>query len=286
MTDLPRRSYPLVVAPPGGFEDAVRRGRTMRRRRAGGTSGLTLVLVGALGWAVLGGGSGVDRLEQPVTNDSQKERSASTWDGGVVVPASPQPSTTASPRPGTVTQPGTGSYTGVRPSVGPSTTVQTRKPGGTTDPGRRYWPRPLISRDDPVTNTGTSCPLAGGTEWCAYAFGDDSMAAEDQYTLEYNLCRSLNAGDATVRFNWRQQVDFEATDTAHDDTVWKYSAGQARIAESRDVDVPAGTCVRWSVVWNGLDDFGYTPAAGGYTMVARPMATIQLPAAQATFNHV
>ena len=289
MTDeLPRRGYPLVVPPPGGFEDAVRRGRSLRRRRAGGSSGIALVLAGALAYSVLGGGNGVSRVDMADQNEADKrERSAPAQIVPIGPSATPRPAVSPAgvPRAGTVPTPAPGSVSGARPTVGPSSTVvvnPTRKPGTTTQ-GRKYARRSPIERDEPMTNTDIDC-ISRQTDWCASANVQEN-AAEGMYVLSYTLCRAYDATPGTLTFDWQQEVDFSTTDNAHDDTVWTYSAGVKRVRDEKTYTIQPRSCVTWHTVWNGYDDFGYTPPQGTYTLVAQPLTREELPQAQWTFQH-
>jgi hypothetical protein len=259
----------------------------MRRRKAGGSSGLALVLVGALGWSVLGGGSGVSRLDPTTDDDRKQERSLPAYPQPLDPTPTAQPSASAgAPSPGTVTAPGTGGYTGLRPTVGPSTPVvtPTRKPGG-GNPGRRYAARPEITREEAMTNTDPNCATSTDA-WCAYARVDESQAIEDKYTLEYTICRPrFNTSPGTLDFAWHQEIEFKAVDTAHRDTVWTYSLGVRRVSEPETLAIDPGTCVLWHMVWDGYDDFGLMPPYGSYTLIARPLSRENVGESQATFTH-
>ncbi|HEX8003647.1 MAG TPA: hypothetical protein VF519_13225 [Mycobacteriales bacterium] len=284
MTDLPRRSYPLVVPPPGGFEDAVRRGRGVRRRRAGGASGAALVLVGALGYAVLGGPNGVDRVVP--TDERQDERSYQPPSGGLVPTATPKPSASSGPRTGALPTQGTGAVTGVRPTAGPTAipTVRPTRDGSSGGQSRAFARRPEIVRDpEAETNTDTGC-LSSPDEWCVRASVDDT-SPESGYTFTYLLCRHVNAGPGEITFDWTQEIEFTATDVARNDTVFTYSRGVRRTGDEETVTVQPNTCQRWHMLWNGFDDYGLTPPPGEYRMVARPLSRETLPAAEATFQH-
>ena len=283
MTDLPRRAYPLVVAPPGGFEDAVRRGRSLRRKRAGGSSALALVLVGALGWSVLGGGSGMTRLDQANETDATPTRKALPPVGD---PYRTQPTAQPSqivegPRPTSTSVPGNGSD--VRPSADPRPVgVAPRKPG-TTPPGARFAVRKPIQRSNPSTDPASCLTQSTDQQWCATAYATET--GDFEYELSYTLCRSTYAETGVATFDWQQQIDFATTDTAHKDTVWTYSKGVGKVESYDSLTMGRGTCYTWTTVWNGFDDYGYTPPAGKYVLTARPLARESLPGAQIEFNH-
>jgi hypothetical protein len=277
-TDLPRRSYPLVVPPPGGFEDAVRRGRGVRRRRAGGGTGLAMLLVGALAYSVLGHGSGTASLD-PAHQPIQQNVPAGD---GTAVSATPTPSATGAPSPGT-NQALPGSRTGGRPgsSVGPlpNATSTVRQPGPQPVP---YAHRNKISMSKPFPDTNTAC-LGSTADWCSYATA--TPASGISFTLAYTLCLNVNAASNKLTYRHDQPVDFAAIDTEHNDTVWTYSAGQPVGAKRPADSVDPGYCVTWSVLWDGFDDFSKTPPPGDYVLQARSLATQTVPPASTDFVH-
>lgn len=299
MTDVPRRSYPLVVAPPGGFESAVRRGRSLRRRRAGGGTGAALVLVGALAYSTLNGPGGTSGL-QPATNVPRNERTD----------AFGEPQETVSPEP-------TASPTDTRPSA--SATAAPGSPGPTGDPGYvpgptsgpvpppqgpsrpptrgapnadpEYHPRSPVTEGPPtVGTTYAECIDAEQTtprSWCATAWAsEDTASGSPRWELRYNLCRAVNAGQGVVAFGTvPEKADYAIKHVATNDTVWTWSAGQpAKALAGTTVD--AGSCVEWRTYWNGLDDFGYLPPSGGYLLTARSTGTsdTSLPAKTYSFS--
>lgn len=296
MTDVPRRSFPMVVAPPGGFEDAVKRGRRLRRRRAGGTTGAALALVGALMYTTLDNGAGSRSLEPttplPTTDQTYEP-------GGASPTPSPEPSGTpaSSPspgeQPGSSSEPGPGGRPSSLPEV-PGDPVETTRPPRDEGNPKVYARRNAINEGDPSTTTSTPCPPNIGTAWCAYARATTPKEnGTDFYELEYTLCRQVDALDGWVDFGRVQEADFSATDKRHDedpandDTVWKYSAGQPVVPAASRTEVPAGNCVTWSTLWDGYDDFGANPAAGSYVLWARSTGTSDapLPAATYPFEH-
>lgn len=277
MTDVPRRAYPLVVAPPGGFEDAVRRGRSMRRRKAGGTTGAALALVGAIAYSTMGGTNGTSGL-QP-TNDLPRREITAPGIAGQS--PSPEPSATISPSP--QTSPGNPVATGgpgsvpsyVPPGDGP-TEPPVREPGKQPPPTVPYAKRAAIQRMEPMPSarTDTSCLPTSGNLWCAEAYAqDESTPSETRWRLSYTLCRSVNAIDpGVVTFDRRQQANF-ATTKDERDTLWTYSKGQPVVADSDEVEVPPGYCVEWYTYWDGQDDWGYTGGPGKYSVTSSSMGT-------------
>jgi hypothetical protein len=261
----------------------------MRRRRAGGSSGIALVLVGALGYSVLGGSSGVDRIEP--TREDRRERFAPQPGGIVQESETPRPTASAAVPGTSPTQVpgGTGTGPGVRPSVGPTSVVvhpnpsPTRRPNGTTT--RQYAARPKIDRTDPYTNPDLVCVNAPEQAWCTSGIADASGAMDGIYRFTYTVCRRINTGTGTLSFDTTQEADFSATDVEHDDTVWTWSAGQRPPRDDHEVVINAGNCIDWTVTWNGLDDYGQYPPRGEYTMTARLLAREAVPAVERSFQH-
>jgi len=276
VTDLPRRSFPLVVAPPGGFEDAVRRGRGLRRRRVSGGSAAALMLVGALGYSMLGT-SGVSRL-----NETHDPGATPTRAVGVLPTPGPQASASA----------GTGPVGG--PLVGPPGTAPTvsaspvdprptRRPGATL----RYATRPIVHEDKASTNASSSCLTSTTSDgWCSYAYVDDSQGLEGVYTFDYYVCRPVDSGgDGTLHWRRHLRVDFVAIDVEHDDAVFTYSRAIPVKHESTEEPVAVGSCMHWSIEWNGYDDYGFNPPAGQYNLVASSFADEQPLSASYPFTH-
>lgn len=278
MTDLPRRSFPLVVPPPGGFEDAVRRGRGLRRRRASGGSAAVLVLVGALGYSMLGT-SGVSRL-----NETRDPAVTSSPAPGVLVTPTPQTSATLAggSAGGTIASGPRGTVPSV--SVTPAGPRSTGRPGTTV----RFAARPPVRQDNGMTNASSQCLTSTTSNgWCAYAYVDDSHGADEgTYTFDYYVCRPVDAAsDGTLHWKRHLRVDFVAIDVDHDDPVFTYSRAIPVKHEATQQSVPVGTCMHWSITWNGYDDYGLNPPAGKYRLVASSFAEEQPQNATYDFTH-
>jgi hypothetical protein len=280
VTDVPRRSYPLVVAPPGGFEDAVRRGRHIRRRRAGGGTGVAMLLVGALAYSVVGHGSGTASLDPARQPRIDRHVPA----GDETTSPSATPSATGSHPPGTTTAvPGThggGNPQASAPAQPQATPTLDHRPGPA---GLPYAHRNKINVSAPFANTNTNClATTDNPDWCAYAAV--TVGSATSYTLEYTLCKTVNKGGHLV-YDRTQHADFAAIDVAHNDTVWTYSAGQPVVPDGGGDDLAGGYCLTWSVVWDGYDDFSRNPPPGSYRLVARSLAEGALPTATVDFTH-
>ncbi len=273
---LPRRSYPLVVPPPGGFEEAVHRGRRLRRRRTGSGSALALMLVGALAYSMLGGRGGTNGLD-PVNQPPVSERT--DLPGPSATPSTPRSSPDNA-------RSGDGSTTASGPRGGnpvtsatPDTSVvpPVRDPG---DPTRPYAKRqPIGPAEDLGPNTDTNCLISSTStaSWCATTTVTDPNPENENYVLRYTLCRNVNAGAITLHFHRKQQVDWVATDLTHSDTVWTYSAGQPVVTADDTLRFDAGYCMSWTVEWNGYDDYGDTPQKGTYRLTARALSVESVP---------
>ena len=293
MTDLPRKAYPLVVAPPGGFEDAVRRGRRRRRQHAGGSTGAALALVGVLAYALTGGtDTGGDRLDptrQPKTDQTAPagpiggdpmttpEATASPGGRGGKTPAPGGGHVVAGPS----ARPGPGG--GGAPSTDRPSAPPVQQPPRDPKPGMRYAPRDDVTRDPAMANAEPDCLPKQGDDWCTVARVDPFT--EDQvYTLEFVVCRALRAGDGALTFERKPQADFKTIEDATKDTVWTHSLGARVQAVRETVTIAGGQCVTWHTDWNGLDDYGRLPAKGTYRLVARSFATTPLPPAEFVFE--
>lgn len=276
MTELPRRSYPLVVPPPGGFEDAVHRGRKIRRRRTSGGTGAAMVVAAALTWTFVGHGGGTSSLKtthQPPA-PSVRAAEASAHPSPTATPSAPAASTgTTLGNGGT----GPGHYaSSPLPSTGGVPTVPS------TGAGPQYAKRGVITPSAPYPDTQPDC-LSSTADWCPYATATPN--GDGTYTFVYALCRNVNSGSGHLTFDRTQQADFAAVDTDHNDTVWTYSAGQPVVRADTDVPITGGYCMSWTVVWDGYDDFSHTPPAGGYELKARSLAVGISAVKTATFQH-
>ncbi|HEU0130082.1 MAG TPA: hypothetical protein VFQ85_03720 [Mycobacteriales bacterium] len=293
MTDLPRRSYPLVVPPPGGFEDAVRRGRRRRRKQTGGSSALALVLVAALGYGVVSHqGTGTDTVrpanDPPVVNDGGAPRTTNR--------TTPTPSVTPAAGHGTGTTTGStgrtptsgrssGSASGsTLPPTGPVGALVPTRPPVRVGSSPRYASRVPVTRD-PESATDANCLSAQTEDWCTYVSVTPPAGPGQKYMIDLTLCRSVGAGAKTIDLDRHPDVDFAAVDVAHNDTVWTYSAGQPVVHDGETVTIDPGYCVYWHTRWDGYDDFGYTPAAGTYRLSARILTSEPLPLATTDFTH-
>jgi hypothetical protein len=292
VTDLPRKAYPLVVAPPGGFEDAVRRGRRRRRQRTGGSTGAALALVGVLAYAVMGHQSGgADRLDTTQRPNVEQTAPAPVIGGDAITTVTGPKSTTPSggttkPRTGANPVAGPSAHPGAGPVQAPSAAppAQVTKPSARPQPTLHYAARPPITHTGASTNTDIECLPRQNEDWCTKASVDNTT--DDQvYTLFLAICRGIGSGDADLHFSRKQEADYVAIEQATNDPVWTYSAGQPVVRKAETVGVPAGECVVWETNWNGLDDFGRLPPPGKYTLRASSFATEPLPAAEFVFDH-
>lgn len=278
----------------------MRRGRSLRRRRAGGGTGAALVLVGALTYSLMNGPGGTSGL-QPATNVPRNDRTdaigapqTTTSPEPTASPSDVRPSSTASAAPGGSPGPTGGPYV-PGPTGGPS-----QQPPRPTDPPTRgapnndprYARRSAVTQGEPATSTTyAECISPEQTTpapWCATAWvsEDTGSTGSPRYELQYNLCRSVNAGTGTVTYGSKpEKADYAIRHVATNDTVFTWSAGQPLKALA-NATVDAGNCVQWRTTWNGLDDFGYLPPTGNYVLTARSTGTSDaaLPAATWSFS--
>ena len=278
MTDLPRRAYPLVVAAPGGFEDAVRRGRGIRRRRAGGSTGAALALAGVIAYSVMQGNDLNPKGLHP-TRDMPGIEQPATLPGILVEPTAPEDAPSSAPAAsGPVDRvggpvAGGGPVTGptARPTAGPVTNVPGR-PSGTPkpQPGRAYAARGEITETETpmTTEPEAECLQDQSKLWCGRAEATE-VANTPEWTFRYTLCRrSIDAAPGVIEFDRKQEAEFSIVDTATGETIWTYSAGQRVVRAESTTEVAGGRCAHWTTRWNGYDDFGLTPRPGNYHLVA------------------
>ncbi|HVF06426.1 MAG TPA: BsuPI-related putative proteinase inhibitor [Frankiaceae bacterium] len=272
MTDLPRRAYPLVVPPPGGFEDAVRRGRGFRRRRAGGSTGAALVIAGLVAYSSLHGSDAGTKGLQPTDDVPGVEQPAPATGAG-----SPTPdAVTSSPAPRTGDRPktvagGPASAPATSPSAGPVAHAPgqrpTRPPAPRPDNPRRYAPRGDINEGEPQPNPVECLPTADRL-WCATAIANPVGGGSNAWTLGYTLCRALDEETGTVTFDRKQEAEYSIRHVDSGETIWTWSAGQPVVRASSSSDAQPGECITWSYTWNGYDDFLLTPQPGLYRLTA------------------
>jgi hypothetical protein len=293
VTDLPRRSYPLVVPPPGGFEDAVRRGRRVRRRRTGGSTGAALVLAGVIAYASIGTPANTDGLRPTKQTPRQEETQAPYGESASPTPeptAEPSPSATPdAPPSGTAAPAGPTQAPGTLAPADPDPTASARPTREQKPPRTRtYAKRQPIQELEPMPGGGDTGCIADGPKWCAIV-GEYGSTIElpRVYEFSYKLCRSPSAGPGVVTFDRFQEVEFKARHVGTNDTVWTYSAGQPVGQPDEPTEIPAGYCVEWTTKWDGYDDFGHHPPGGTYeiTAVSTGFSDAPLPSKTESFQH-
>jgi hypothetical protein len=286
---LPRRGFPLVVPPPGGFEDAVRRGRGRRRKQTGGSSALALVLVGAIAYSVVGHGSGaggahLDPAQQPRVHQTRPAPS-----GG---PQSPDPTPSATGTQPTGTPASTSASHGYGPPsapasppiAGPTRPPDPAHPPRDGDTSRPYAARAPITHSAPSTGTELSCLPAQSEEWCTTARGTAQNNGMS-YLLEIAVCHSVAYGTADLHFAQNREADFKVVHDGDKDLVWTHSLGQPVFASAHTVTFGGGDCAVWQNVWDGYDDYGYDPPSGSYTVTGSINSTEGLLDASGGFPH-
>jgi hypothetical protein len=288
VTDLPRRSYPLVVPPPGGFEEAVRRGRRLRRRRAGSGTGAALALVAVLAYTMSGQEGGTSGL-QPTEDAPYAQQSERPGTGT----ASPTPEPTASssndvsasPSPGG-TGGSEGGYVPGYPTT-PAGPTLPATPSPDRSPGRPFAARDDITETPSAATAATTCAPTEINPWCAFAnVTPVESATRIDYWLSYTLCRHVSAGDRDLDYTILREVDFSVRYL--NDTFWTYSKGWKDQPGSPQTRVTAGGCVEWKTLWDGYDDYGFTPQGdpGQYQLKAWSTGTADgeaLPQATRSF---
>jgi len=243
---------PVFVPSPDGLREVLDRARNRRRRRIALTTAGAAVAATVAGIVVIPGtGTGADRLS--------------------VVPASPAPTaapthpaaptagaTTPAHRPGQVpTQPSPGAAVGGGPVVGPSP-FQQPAPADSPTPTAPTYRR---SASAPITRTtvgyDSACDATNDVVgWCLVYTGPDSARRKHPVQLSMELCRPQVNGDGTIHFDDTREIDLEVFDQ-DGSTQWRAGQGVKYRRPGHAVVVRAGTCLRWSAVWDTIAPNGF-----------------------------
>jgi hypothetical protein len=251
--------------PPAGLGDVlVRAGRRRRRQQAGVLATGAVACAAILAFTMASGGA-VDSLrETPATQTGQD-----------VLPM--QPSRVSGPddtTPATVdgstgavsgsTAQGTGAQRAAaqarQDKARAAVAAQHNSSGGEIGP-----PHAVIPYD-----ASRGCGANGPTVvmgWCSYYDGATTGTAGQQVELAEALCRVPGQGTGTLESDNGQQADFSVF-TKDNYSKWTWSKGHHFSKQRTTIQVPAGSCVRWAVVWSVRDDSGRPLARGAYQLSA------------------
>lgn len=266
--DLIPSGRSLDSAPPAasGLDGVLTRARTRRRAKLGALGGAsTAVLIVAA--VLVGGNGGVDALR--LTNPAHQP-------GGTSRPSAGPTSTGRTVAEGTQAAKAGG-------PAGPSvSTVMATPPASTTttpDPAVSASAAPgsaqglEVGPDHSVTSYDATRGCVGdgpapGQGWCSYYDGATAGRSGQQVELAASICRVTGQGDGELTASSGEQADFYIASNGLE--AWSWSHGRQFATAGTTLKVAAGTCVRWHVTWDVVDNAGQPLAPGSYDFTARP----------------
>jgi hypothetical protein len=240
----------------------VRRGSRATAAALGGTAVLLLV-------ATLAAGTARPRAQLDPAGTGRGRRATVS---GTASPA-PTPTRAIAPPPRSATGGSVASGPGAPPpgEVAPSGVPAPPANGG-DPPTRPYADRPALSKA-PMSGSGANCQprivdpahpstwIANGA-WCLRLLMS-SADTEHVYDVYVDVCRDVDAAPASLYFPTALEVDFAVrTKAGHE--VWRWSRGQVFPQTAHTVLVDRGSCYRWTVTYDGTDDYGAPLARGTY----------------------
>jgi hypothetical protein len=256
--------------PPAGHGDV--HGRAVRRRRrqqvgvlATGAAACAAVLA-----VTVASGGAVESLgvtpAHPI--DGQAPAVTAPGRGGgpdVVAPAAPAetPSTSTDTTRTDNATAGAPDAQAAAPASGTTSTAH-RKAGSEVGP-----PHTTVAYDP-----SRGCAGAGPTAtqgWCGYYDGALSGRSGQRVELAQTLCRLPGRAAGTLRVDTGEHAEFSVR-TKDNYDVWDWAKGRRFSPRGATFTVAAGSCLRWSVSWNIVNDAGRPIAAGAYQLNARPTA--------------
>ena len=266
---LPRHPYPVLLPESGGFEEAIGRARSRRRRQVAEAAAMaSVVAVFAGGFlASRPGPDNPDRLRQL---DGSPQRDPDNSPAPSTGPPSPTPTATGDTAQQPVPGPGGNDRGGSRPTDLPSVGSHVSKRPEPVGRSSKYpAPRGAVTFD-------TECRTSDETEWCLRASADPDPDTGNRYSLTFTLCRMLGASDTQLTFPTEQEVDFEIL--LRGDVRWTWSKNQVFEPGERAVRIGQGECVAWTTRWDTDDEEGRLlklssePGVDHYTLRARTTA--------------
>ncbi|MDT7550840.1 MAG: Intracellular proteinase inhibitor [Actinomycetota bacterium] len=265
--DLLPRGHTMMraPAPPAGLGDVLMRaGRRRRRQQAGAVATGAAACLAVLAFTMAGGGA-VDSLrETPATPTGHGVAPAQTprvpgpeaavpagVDGAVGPVAGPALDGTGAQRAAAQSR---------QDKARAAAAAQHNSPGGEVGP-----PHTVVPYD-----ASRGCGANGPTVvmgWCSYYDGATTGTAGQRVDLAEALCRVPGQGTGTLESDNGQQADFSVF-TKDNYSMWTWSKGHRFSKQRTTIQVPAGSCVRWAVVWSVRDDAGRPLARGAYQLDA------------------
>lgn len=255
---LPRRPFELVAADPGGFEDAMARGRRRRRRTAG--TGLVASLTAlVLAVSLTGSSPGPDaRLEFILPPERQlvtdTDSDGTDGEGAATVDLA-GPATVAG---GGSISADTRSAAGDRSGSGGLTRPAQQAPDrgrAAPPPGRRLTPPEETTSQDFATCATGAGGLAVDQTWCLVASRIPDTDDERNSSLTLGVClRRVESAARTLTFDGEQQVDFVITKEGSPEILWQWSHRAVFGDDPTSDPVNPGECRIYRVRWELRSD--------------------------------
>ena len=272
-TQLPRRPFTELPAPPSGFA-GVRREATRRRRRRAVTvvsGGVTAVVVTTLALLLGRGADGNAVLRPaPVT-----PATGLPTPGGVSTPAAAPASTPHAVGPARPARPASGDAPGPTAPVASGTADAATAPAPIvlTRTRSSYTGSPRVCRTG-ASSTDTSAHA--GDDWCLTA---TAVPVPGGVRLTFSACRDSTTG-GTLTFASTREVELVVK--RGDAVVWSWSHDHPGEPSPHSLSSPANGCWDWSLVWPGTSSSGTAVGHGAYTVVGTGAADEIYGAAPAT----
>jgi hypothetical protein len=107
--------------------------------------------------------------------------------------------------------------------------------------------------------------------WCGYYDGALTGRGGQRVELAETLCRLPGQGPGTLKVDSGQQAEFVVFDKDNW-RKWTWSTGHRFSKRGSTLQVATGTCLRWQVTWNVVDEAGRPLGPGTYTLDGRTRA--------------
>ena len=128
---------------------------------------------------------------------------------------------------------------------------------------------PSAARTKPPANrTRYETVSVGCLDWCLQG---RATRAYDGYELSMDLCVAVGGRTRRFSFATAQELDLSVS-SQNGPAEWTWSVGQRFAANEHHVDIAAGECAKWTVIWDATDESGSALPAGRYTLNVRSLA--------------
>ncbi|HEV2891556.1 MAG TPA: hypothetical protein VGX28_14380 [Frankiaceae bacterium] len=259
---LPRldgRGEPAFAGDETAYGTVVRRATTRRRTRALASTSTTAALAFLAVAAMTTNGNGAASLAPaapPTATASATE--GPTGGGAGVLPSGfptlrplplPSPFATGEPSPRPT------------PSGYPHDTPPSRSPGAP----RGEW---SVSTSYVADRPEEECERRDVGNWCLRHVAPFSVESGHGTTFLVEMCRLPARGDGRVDFEKTSELMLAVGKPGTTPAPWAGSfVGQPRGDDPHSRTVAAGSCLRWSYAWNGLDHDGRPLPRGTYSLL-------------------